>query len=35
MKQANLHILLSTAFTAAIPVLSNPIRLPQSPRRGF
>ena len=35
MKQANLHILMTTAYTAALPVLNNPIRLPQSPRRGF
>jgi hypothetical protein len=35
MKQENLYTLLTTAFIAAVPVLNNPIRLPQSPRRGF
>ncbi|MEY4456215.1 MAG: hypothetical protein RIR47_134 [Bacteroidota bacterium] len=35
MKQDNLHTLLTTAFSAAVPVLNNPIRLPQSLRRGF
>jgi hypothetical protein len=35
MKQDNLHTLMTSAFTAAVPVLNNPIRLPQSLRRGF
>lgn len=39
MKQENQYMNLTTAMHAAVPVLANPIRLPQPrtafPRRGF
>jgi len=39
MKQENLYILSATALSAAVPVVNNPIRLPQIvpsfSRRGF